>query len=75
MLRIEPADQVVMLLSQVIKAALVSHIDLFNSVQVILLSLSHSLSQALNLGPESLALDYQLLLIGTVLISVLVDLH
>ena len=65
----------VMLTCCLIHALLVCHIDLLNSVQVILLSLGATLSQSLDLSTKSISFGNELVLIAMVLIIVLSDLN
>jgi hypothetical protein len=66
---------IVMLTRCLIHPLLVSHVDLFNSVQVILLSLCGTLSQRLDLRTKGISLSDELVLVAIVLAGVLSDLN
>ena len=68
------AGHSVMVLSvQLIQAELVCGVDFLNSLHVLLLALSGTLLETLDLRPEGISLSNELLLVAAVLISILSD--
>jgi hypothetical protein len=70
-----PCHAVVVLLLQVIHPSLVCDVDLFHSLEVVLLTLGATLAECLDLLAEGVGLGDQLLLVAGVLVRVLPDLN
>ena len=70
-----PSYPLVMLSCSLISPLLVSHIDLLNSVKVVLLALGLTLSQTLNLCTKGICLGNKLVLVAIVLTCILADLN